>query len=73
MPLRRVLPPLGRLDTASLVAAYAMALVQTAALAVILAGALPDALPWLLAALVELIRSALWLYFWAQSSTRCRR
>jgi YggT family protein len=62
MPLRRVLPPLGRLDTASLVAAYAMALVQTAALAVILAGALPDALPWLLAALVELIRSALWLY-----------
>jgi YggT family protein len=65
MPLRRVLPPLGRLDTASLLAAYAMALVQTAALAVILAGALPDAFPWLLAALVELIRSALWLYFWA--------
>lgn len=65
MPLRRLLPPIGRLDTASLLAAYAVALVQTAALSVILAGALPDALPWLLAALVELVRSALWLYFWA--------
>lgn len=65
MPLRRVLPPLGRLDTASLVGALAVALVQTAALSVILAGTLPDALPWLLAAAVELLRSMLWLYFWA--------
>jgi len=65
MPLRRVLPPLGRIDTASWVAAYAVALLQTAALSVVLAGALPDALPWLLAALIELVRSALWLYFWA--------
>ena len=65
MPLRRVLPPMGRIDTASLVAAYAVSLVQTAALSVILAGALPDALPWLWAAAIELVRSALWLYFWA--------
>lgn len=65
MPLRRILPPVGRLDTASLLAAYAVAVVQTAALSAILAGALPDALPWLLAAGIELIRSALWLYFWA--------
>lgn len=65
MPLRRVLPPLGRIDTASLVAVYAVALVQTAALSVILAGTIPEALPWLLAAAIELLRSALWLYFWA--------
>ena len=65
MPLRRVLPPLGRIDTASVVAAYAVALLQTAALSVILVGVLPDALPWLAVAGLELVRSALWLYFWA--------
>lgn len=65
LPLRRILPPVGRFDTASVVASYAIALVQTAALSVVLAGALPDALPWLLAAGIELIRTALWLYFWA--------
>jgi YggT family protein len=65
MPLRRVLPPLGRIDTASVVAAYAVALLQTAALSVILAGAVPEALPWLAVAGLELVRSALWLYFWA--------
>jgi YggT family protein len=65
MPLRRVLPPIGRIDTASLVSVYAVALVQTAALSVILAGALPGAVPWLWVAAIELLRSALWLYFWA--------
>jgi YggT family protein len=39
--------------------------VQTAALSVILAGALPGAVPWLWVAAIELLRSALWLYFWA--------
>ena len=65
MPLRRALPPIGRIDTALVVAAYSVSLVQTAALSIILAGALPDALPWLWAAGIELIRSGLWLYFWA--------
>ncbi|MFM7395994.1 MAG: YggT family protein [Gammaproteobacteria bacterium] len=65
LPLRRVLPPIGRVDTATVVAAYAISLVQTAALSVILVGVLPDALPWMLAAAIELLRSALWLYFWA--------
>lgn len=64
MPLRRALPPTGRIDTASVVAAFALSLVQTAALSVILVGALPDALPWLWAAVIELLRSGLWLYFW---------
>lgn len=65
MPLRRALPPIGRLDTASVIAVFAVSLVKTAALSVILAGALPDALPWMWAAAIELLRSALWLYFWA--------
>lgn len=65
MPLRRALPPIGRLDTASIVAAYAVALVQIAALSAVLVGSLPDALSWLAAAAIELVRSGLWLYFWA--------
>lgn len=65
MPLRRALPAIGRIDTASVVAVFAVSLVKTAALSVILAGALPDALPWIWAAAIELLRSALWLYFWA--------
>jgi len=65
MPLRRVVPPLRRIDTATVVAAYAISLAQTAALSVILVGFVPDTLPWMLAAATELLRSALWLYFWA--------
>ena len=65
MPLRRVLPPLGRIDTASVIAVFAVALVQTAVLSILLVGILPPAFDWLIAAALESIRSALWLYFWA--------
>ncbi|MFM8518420.1 MAG: YggT family protein [Nevskiaceae bacterium] len=65
MPLRRVLPPLGRIDTASVIAVFAVALVQTAALSMLLVGALPPAFDWLIAAALESIRSALWRYFCA--------
>ena len=65
MPLRRVLPPLGRIDTASVVAVFAVVLVQTAVLSMLLVGALPPELDWLIAAALESVRSALWLYFWA--------
>jgi YggT family protein len=65
LPLRRALPAIGRVDTASIVAVYAAALVQTAAVTLILVGALPSALDWLQAALLVSVRDALWLYFWA--------
>jgi len=65
LPLRRVLPAIGRLDSASLLAAFAVALLRIAAVALILDGAVPDALEWLSDAAIELARSALWLYFWA--------
>jgi YggT family protein len=65
LPLRRMLPPMGRVDTASLVAVFAVALVQIAALRLAAGAELPDGADWLLAAVLEVLRSTLWLYFWA--------
>jgi len=65
LPLRRALPPIGRFDTSSVIAAYAIALVHTAALTLIAGGFIPAAGTWLWAALLSAVRDALWLYFWA--------
>ena len=65
LPLRRVLPSFGRLDTASVVALLAVALAQIGVLALLTGNGLPDAGGWLLAAGREVLRSTLWLYFWA--------
>lgn len=65
IPLRRMLPMFGRLDSATLIGAYAVSLVQIAAFNVIMFGQIPTALPWLMSAGLELVRSLLWLYFWA--------
>ena len=65
LPLRRVLPSFGRIDTASVVSVLAVALAQIGVLGFIAGGGLPDALTWLLEAGREVLRSALWLYFWA--------
>ena len=65
MPLRRALPPVGRIDTASVVAVLLVALAKAAALSFVIGGVLPDALTWLRVALVEVARSVLWLYFWS--------
>ena len=65
LPLRRVLPPMGRLDTASLVSVFTVALVQIAALRLAAGMDLPDGADWIVAAVREVLRSTLWLYFWA--------
>ena len=65
LPLRRILPSIGRIDTASLVSVFAVALLQIGALRVAAGMDLPDAGSWLIAAALEVLRSALWLYFWA--------
>lgn len=64
IPLRRVLPALGRIDTASLVGAYAVTLIKIAAFNLIMFVQLPPAIGWLSAAGIELLRSLLWMYFW---------
>jgi YggT family protein len=65
MPVRRAVPPLGRIDTAAVIAVFAVVLVQTAVVSVLLGGTLPPAFEWLITAALESIRAALWLYFWA--------
>jgi YggT family protein len=61
-PLRRVLPPAGRLDTASVVALLAVQVVATLVLFRLQAGVLPPLVPLMLAALRSLVLSVLLLY-----------
>ena len=65
MPLRRALPPVGRIDTASVVAVLLVALARVAALSLVVGAGLPDALTWVRLAALEVITTVLWLYFWA--------
>jgi YggT family protein len=65
MPLRRVLPPIGRIDTASVVAVLAIALAQVAALYLVRGLGLPDGFEWLRLAATEIARTVLWIYFWS--------
>lgn len=65
MPLRRVLPPVGRVDTASVVAVLAVALLEIAATSLALGGDVPSLGTWLLMAAFQVVRTILWVYFWA--------
>jgi YggT family protein len=65
VPLRRVLPPVGRVDTASVVAIVIVALAQVAAIFLVRGLGLPDLLQWLQLAALEIVRTTLWVYFWA--------
>ncbi len=65
MPLRRMLPPVGRVDTASIVAVLLVALAQIAALSLVRGFGLPDALDLFRLAALEIVRTTLWVYFWA--------
>jgi len=65
MPLRRVLPPVRRIDTASVAAVVLVALAQVAALSLVRGLGLPDGLDLLRIAALEIVRTALWVYFWA--------
>jgi YggT family protein len=65
LPLRRVLPAIGRLDTASAVTIALIVLVQVAARPLLLGFGLPPLLSWLYAAALKLVDFILWTYFWA--------
>lgn len=62
MPLRRVLPPVGRLDTASIVALVVVQLAATLILFKLRTGALLPLLPLMVAVLRSLILATLLLY-----------
>ena len=65
LPLRRVLPPIGRVDTASIVAVVLVVLAQVAIIHALAVGALPSTIVWLRESAMTLVLSTLRLYFFA--------
>jgi YggT family protein len=65
LPLRRVLPPVGKVDTATVVAVLAVAAVRTAALFLLTGLGLADPLAFVRIMLVELIDLTLRVYLFA--------
>jgi YggT family protein len=65
LPLRRVLPPIGKIDTASVVAVILVAVLKVAALYALSDVGVPPALIWVRAVVTELARTLLWTYFYA--------
>ena len=64
VPLRRILPPIGKVDTASVVAVILVAIVELVIITS-LAGVPLEPLFVLRAAALEIARTTLWLYFYA--------
>jgi YggT family protein len=65
LPLRRVLPPIGRADTASMVAVIIVAFVEVAILYSLVGRGIPPAVLWVREAALEIIRTTLWTFFYA--------
>jgi len=63
-PIRRILPRVGKIETASLAIAVALALVESILLAAIV-GLSHGPLGWLLGAVVTVLGIAVWIAFWA--------
>jgi YggT family protein len=65
MPLRRVLPPINKIDTASVVTVLIVAVADVVLMSMVRGFGVPPALLLLRAAALELATSVLWLYFYA--------
>jgi YggT family protein len=65
VPLRRLLPAIGRIDTASCVAVAVFALLEVAVSWLLNGFGAPPAAVWLRLALLEILRTTLWTYFFA--------
>jgi len=65
VPLRRLLPAVGRVDTASVVVVAAIALLRISAGTLLAGLGLPPLLPWFELAALQLARLVLWTYFFA--------
>jgi YggT family protein len=65
VPLRRLLPAVGRIDTASVVALLAFVLLKVAVAWLLTGLGLPPVLVWLRLAASELLQLLLWTYFFA--------
>jgi YggT family protein len=62
MPLRRVLPPLGKIDTATVVAIILFAVFKELLLALLFGATVLSPLMWALIILRKLVLAVLWLY-----------
>jgi YggT family protein len=65
VPARRVLPAVGRLDTASVIIVIALALLRVSMDTLLVGLGLPPTLQWLALAALQIIRTTLWIYFFA--------
>ena len=65
MPLRRVLPPINKIDTASVVTVIIVALAEVALMSLVRGYGIPPPLLLLRGAVLEIATSVLWLYFYA--------
>jgi YggT family protein len=65
LPLRRVLPPIGKIDTASVLAVILVAAVDVGAIFALHGVTLPGPLVWVRAVLTEIARTLLWTYLYA--------
>jgi YggT family protein len=65
LPLRRVLPPIGKLDTASVMAVLLVAIIDVAAIFALHGIGMPGPLLWIRPVLSEIARALLWTYFYA--------
>ena len=65
LPLRRLLPPVGKVDSASVVAVLLVAVVDVACLFALHGLGLPPLIVWVRQVLIEIARTLLWTYFYA--------
>jgi YggT family protein len=65
LPLRRVLPPIGKVDTASVVAVIFVAFIEVAIIFALSGMTFPGPLIWVRMVALEIARTLLWTYFYA--------
>ncbi len=65
LPLRRVLPPAGKYDTASIIAVLLVAFAEVGVMYALRTGELPGALVWLRLVAIGAVTKILWVYFYA--------
>src|SRR5689334_19146483 len=65
LPLRRVLPPIGKVDTSSIVAVLIIATAEVVIISLLTGLFVPDLLTWVKLVVLEIVRTVLYAYFWA--------
>lgn len=65
IPLRRILPPIRRIDTASVITVLIVAFADVAIMFAVRGLGMPSAVLWVRVAAIQILRTALWTYFYA--------